>query len=730
MKDTIESYHVRVTKPGKSDVGSMPLGNGDICANVWVEQNGDICLYLSKADAWSEHLRLLKLGKLRVRLTPAPVAAEQFHQELSLKDGMLHIHFEDSQVNIRVWIDAKHPAAHVEISCGDEHTIMVTAEPWRTQPKLLEGMECHSSYLMYGSPEPVWESADVLLTNQTDAIGWYHRNETSSWRKTMDLQSLSELAGRQTDPLLHRTFGVYLTGQGMTRVNDTALTGENSTNYHIICTAYTAQTDSAEEWIKQIQKISAEVEKLDMAKVYEAHRDWWKNFWENSYIFVGNEQQGETVTRGYILQRYLNGCAGRGCYPIKFNGSLFTMEIPENSAGKTFHFDPDYRRWGGPYWFQNTRLTYWPMLAAGDFELMQPFFQMYRDALPLVKYRTQAYYGHGGAFFSETMCFWGTYANQDYGWDRDNKEIGLTDNPYVRFYWSGSLELCVMMLEYAKYHRDPQFIQETLLPIATAVLEFYERHYPRDDAGKIRFAPAASLETWHHVENPLPEIVGVRTVAEGLLEFLGNDLDGNLAARFQQLVNDLPPIPMGEENCRRFLLPAEKVMDSHPENSENPELYAVFPYPLYGIGKPNLDVGLETYRRRQVKDSCGWRQDAVQAACLGLADQAREYVVQNFSDVSPDYAFPAFWGPNFDWVPDQDHGNVASLALQKMLIQQDQEKICLLPAWPREWDVKFRLRAYGNTVVEGSVANGKLEELAVTPSSREKDVINMWEYNP
>ena len=73
---------------------------------------------------------------------------------------------------------------------------------------------------------------------------------------------------------------------------------------------------------------------------------------------------------------------------------------------------------------------------------------------------------------------------------------------------------------------------------------------------------------------------------------------------------------------------------------------------------------------------------------------------------------------------------MASLALQKMLIQQDQEKIYLLPGWPREWDVKFRLRAYGNTVVEGSVANGKLEELAVTPSSREKDVINMWEYNP
>lgn len=727
MKDTVEAYHVWRTEPGKTDIGSMPLGNGDIGANVWVEENGDLCLYLSKTDAWSEHLRLLKLGKIRVRLTPAPKIGEHFHQELSLKDGTLHIRFEDSQVNIRVWIDASNPAAHIEVSGTEERQIAVTSELWRTESKLLEGMESHSTYLMNDSPEPVWESPDVLLKNQNNAIGWYHRNETSSWRLTMDLQSLSELADQQTDPLLHRTFGVYLTGQGLTRMNDTTLTGADSRDYHIICTAHTSQTSSSEEWTQQIQDISTEIQKLDMNAAYEAHQKWWRNFWDESFIFIDGGEQAETVTRGYLLQRYLNACSGRGRYPIKFNGSLFTMQIPEDLTGETFHFDPDYRRWGGPYWFQNTRLTYWPMLAAGDFELMQPFFRMYREALPLVQYRTQAYYGHGGAFFSETMCFWGTYANQDYGWNRTNKEIGRTENPYVRFYWSGSLELCVMMLEYVRYHPDPQFMQETLLPIASEVLEFYDQHYPRDAKGKVHFAPAASLETWHSVENPLPEIVGIRTVVEGMLELFGDQLDESLATRWKQLINDLPPVPMGEENQRRFLLPAEKLLDTNRANSENPELYAVFPYPLYGIGKPDLEIGRESYWRREVKDSRGWRQDAVQAACLGLTDQAKEYVVQNFSDVSPDYAFPAFWGPNFDWVPDQDHGNVASLALQKMLMQQDGEKIYLLPAWPKDWNVKFKLRAYGNTVVEGTVVNGKLENLNVTPSSRQTNVINLWE---
>ena len=76
------------------------------------------------------------------------------------------------------------------------------------------------------------------------------------------------------------------------------------------------------------------------------------------------------MTRGYALQRYMLACAGRGAYPIKFNGSLFTVDT-YGRPGPAGGLDADFRRWGGPYWFQNTRLAYWPMLAAGDLDLMK-----------------------------------------------------------------------------------------------------------------------------------------------------------------------------------------------------------------------------------------------------------------------------------------------------------------------------------------------------------------------
>lgn len=57
-----------------------------------------------------------------------------------------------------------------------------------------------------------------------------------------------------------------------------------------------------------------------------------------------------------------------------------------------------------------------------------------------------------------------------------------------------------------------------------------------------------------------------------------------------------------------------------------------------------------------------------------------------------------------------------------MLLQDVDEKIVLLPAWPDDWNCDFKLFAKQNTVVEGRVEQEKLIHLKVTPESRMKDV--------
>jgi hypothetical protein len=58
-----------------------------------------------------------------------------------------------------------------------------------------------------------------------------------------------------------------------------------------------------------------------------------------------------------------------------------------------------------------------------------------------------------------------------------------------------------------------------------------------------------------------------------------------------------------------------------------------------------------------------------------------------------------------------------------MLLQSDGRKIYLLPAWPREWDVDFKLHAPMRTTVEGQFQAGKLVRLRVNPVERTADVI-------
>ena len=50
-------------------------------------------------------------------------------------------------------------------------------------------------------------------------------------------------------------------------------------------------------------------------------------------------------------------------------------------------------------------------------------------------------------------------------------------------------------------------------------------------------------------------------------------------------------------------------------------------------------------------------------------------------------------------------------------------RILLLPAWPKDWDVTFRLRAPGNTRVTCVVESGKIERLIVDPPSRLEQVV-------
>ena len=729
----ISDYDISWKTPGKSSKDSMPIGNGDIGLNVWTEKSNELVFYVSKTDSWDDIGRLVKIGRVRITF-PENSFAKNYQQKLYLERGEIVVKWNAND-SARIWVDANNPVIHVETNSDTAAPLDVKFELWRKE-YTMDGSRGHSKDEttvsdIYGNlvgPDvfPSVIKPDTIVTTKSNRLMWYHHNKTSGWRDTLKLQSLegavSELGLR--DPLDNRVFGAVIDGRGVKKINDQQLISSSKKNHHIRVHVLTEAQSSPEKWMKSIGK---QIKRVNSEKeTYPAHLAWWSNFWKRSWIKVdGDDKNAFVVARAYQIQRFMDACAGRGAQPIKFNGSIFTTEhdkLSDMTRGHKRRPDPDYRQWGPGFWFQNTRLIYWSKFMAGDFDLIQPFFKMYSDALPLRKFQTKKYYGHDGAWFPETLQWYGTLTNDNYGWNRKGKALGWIEEVYTRGEIQGGMELVFMMIDYYNYTGDAKFLKEKAIPMFDELLTYYEQHYKVRKDGFYDLGPLNALEMYWDVYNPTPDVAGLHANLEAMLAIDTLVTTGAQRKRWGKLKSQIVPIPRRTVKGKKIIGFAERNVGGS-RNYQNPELQAIFPFKQFCIGKPQLEMAKETFDHRVIKGTGGWQQDIIHSAMLGKTETARKYIIQNATTWNRSYRFPIFWGPNFDWTPDQDHGGNICIGLQRMLMQCTSGKIYLLPSWPKDWNTDFKLHAPGRTIITGMVRDGKIVNLKVSPKSRRKDVI-------
>ncbi|HEV2330725.1 MAG TPA: DUF5703 domain-containing protein [Verrucomicrobiae bacterium] len=735
----VSGYDVTWNSPGTNENDSMPIGNGDIAANVWTEQNGDIVVLLAKADAWTELGKLVKLGRLRIHLEPSPMMQSLFivSQTLKLENGSIEIKYAGNM--IRIWVDANNPIMHITADFGQPTVLSAKLELWRTAHPLRGRSPDKGGMYEVGSDSmPVDFEADTVLSPGANSITWYHYNTNSIYPHVLEQEHLARLVPKYPDPLFHRCFGACLTGKGLISADGRTLTSSApSRDFKLDLIALTeTNAASVQDWQAHLDALVQQARSVNLPAAWRAHRQWWRDFWNRSWVHVTGDSDAETVSQGYAIQRYMMACSSRGAFPVKFNGGLFTVghDMPDGMDSSNTNHNPDYRAWGNCYWNQNNRLLYWPLIATGDYDLLKPWFNMYLNALPLEKDRTQLYYHHDGASYPETMFFFGLPSLHDFGWNNPSNTIQST---WQRYHIQGSLEVVSQMLDYYDNTGDIDFARDSIVPFADAIVTYYDEHYPRDADGKIRIVPAQSLETYQLVAvNPAPDIAGLRSVIPRLLQLPADLSTAQQRDAWTKEFNALPPIPLGRTTAEGkippfgkgdpkgspTILPAEEYGKTH--NSENPELYVAFPYRLDGVGKPGLILVRTAYAARRFLQKTCWGQDGTESAVLGLTDEAQKTDISEFSNFGNE-RFPWFWKPAHDWIPDLDNGGSGMTTLELMLMQCDGKRIILLPAWPKGWSADFKLHAPFQTTVEGTVRDGKMTSLRVTPKSRKRDV-TIW----
>ncbi len=742
-QQTINKYDITWNTQSKNASESMPCGAGDIGMNVWVE-NGELFIYVARSGNFDENNALMKTGRIRVKLLPNPFNGANFKQQLHLENGYVTVEGKHNGINatVKIWADVFHPVAHIDISCKQMVHVEASYESWRYQDRIVKPRENFANSWKWAAPKNNVYKKDVIDFNGNEALFYHHNSIETIFDATVAQQGMESVKNELYNPLKQLAFGGAFSGKNFIPAGNKEgvyvntdfkawnLKSKSAAKQHSLSLyLHNAQTADIQTWKHSLDSIQQIVNKDKTA--FKKTQQWWNQFWSRSFIEVDPSQKNKTAWeagRNYQLFRYMLACNAKGEWPTKFNGGLLTVDPVYTDKNE---LTPDYRNWGGGlHTMQNQRLVYFPMIKAGDWDMMQSQLNFYFRILKNAELRTKVYWNHGGACFTEQMENYGLPDFAEYGQNRpEHFDKGVEYNAWLEYEWDTVFEFCLMMLEEGTY--TGKDISDRI-PFIESCLQFFDEHYQYlakqrgnkglDGNGQLVLYPGSGAETFKMSTNSTSTIAALQTITKRLLALPEQYLTADRKLKFESLLKRIPAVSYGNYNGHITIAPAK--MWERVNNTESPQLYPVFPWGIYGVGKPGLDTALNTWHYDtsviKFRSHVGWKQDNIWAARLGLSSEA--WRLNALKLQNSERRFPAFWGPGFDWVPDHNWGGSAMIGLQEMLLQTDDKRILLFPAWPKEMDVHFKLHAPYNTTVEAELKDGKIVSLIVLPEERKKDV--------
>lgn len=729
------SYEVVWSSQSFDSFDNMPLsGSKGAGSNVWM-QDGTLWIYLAHNGAYSEDETLLKLGAVKIR--PVGITLEKiknFKQILDIQKAQVTISFTtQNETNIHLKLRYVGEILTITTKTSQPVSFDVGYGNWRTT-----------------------KSEEFRVTK--NGLIFRHRNLNSDYTlKQAANQSIPE--NTLAEVVKDRISGGFITARGGLNFVEAgvqtwqkwkgrvfaAITKKDTSQLFVIATG-------AEKNLSFAKLENEAVDLCDFVKLNNAcnkENERWKVFWKRSFIKInrdaGVNDSGFQIGHNYQLFRYMLACNKDGEFPLKFNGGIFTVEAygdkkyPLNNEGMSAikDTDPDFRRWGNMFMAQNQRWLGWPTVACGDDDLMNVSRRFYRDRYATANQRAKNL-GAEGACFVEPLSLAGLCCVAP-------NKLSTCNAPHLKYHFVMGLEnawqaLCMNSNTNIDIRSD--------IPWMVDVVRFYDSFYqnknreksgnPLNDKDKLVIYPCNGLELTGNATNPVETVAALKAVVNGLINYKG--LAKADQSYLSNLQKRLPELPVTTQNGVSILNLAD-TWEALYNGWELPELYTAWPYRLIGITKPGtVQIGIDTWNsliprgdgdpnKLLCKYDYSWMPTLVDMAALGLTDEAKKRAIAKLSyqaKASPDLRFPAFFGPGHDWMPDHNWGGSGMVGLQEMLMASDpfgDGKIFLLPAWPKEWDVDFRLYAPKRTIVEASVCQGRVVSLKVTPDERRKDIV-------
>jgi hypothetical protein len=662
----LSKHDIVYNRPNTNPAYGLTAGNGRTGAMAWAA-NG-LTMQVSNVDASQQ--TAFGAGLVNLATSPAMDSGySSFQQRLSLYDGTLTTKYDSNRtVTVMGQPNSEVMGVHVDDTRGGVNAITLELS--------------------------LWDVAN--LGNSGDVP------DINTWRTVSAYADASGagISRGQADP---QNFGYTLaaTVEGANYsasvVNNSRvrLTITPSSSYTIWFTASTRLNAPGNNSVNQARNALNAVKTTGYSTTLNNYRNWWHSFWGKSFVqYGGLSGDADYLENVYYLSTYMIAAGGYGNYPFHFINGVF------RATG-------DATKWSNAYWYWNQRDVYNSFLASNHVDLMNTFNRMYSRNYSALKAYTQTRYGIDGLWVPETM-----------GWDGNAR--GTINSDYTKNIFTTGYQAAYNMYLQYRYTNDATYLRDVAYPYLREVAKFYSRMLSVDGAGKYYMANSNSHETYWNVRNAITDLAAVRSlfpIAIQVSTQLG--LDSNLRPEWQNILNNLVAYPQESS----AYVPHQPPI-SQTRNNENVASELIWPYNITGIGSGDYQTALNTWNRRPFPYGNVWSNDAVQAARLGLGDQAfngMKTMLQKYQN------YPNGFTNNTNGVFEY-HG-VHLSALNESLLQSYNDKIRVFPAAPTNSSFvgKFTLLAKNGFLVSSEREANETKYVGVRSQwGATARVVNPW----
>lgn len=437
--ERITQYDLVYLSPPLDPMQGIPLGNGDIGNLLWCE-GSRIVVVLNKSDLWDDarfgrfhnwisaeedkSTALRHAGRLIIDFgVPLldPFYLKDFEARLDLASAQAQIYATTpfGQLNFSAYVSATENALVIncEINTSEKVSHNVILERW--------GSRTFAHWYAKVRRDPTIGLAGTDAAVRKDELMLTHR--LTSGKFAVGCKVIPRGGIKLVPKRLHsRSICCEISSHSLKKEWSLVLT----------VTSPLKKGSAA----RAARKVLAGVCGKGAERLFAEHQDFWKDFWNRSYINISNDY----LENLWHLTMYYGASSQRGKSPATFVNALWGWNRDVHPWSFYFHW--------------NQQMIYWPLLAAGHSELLLSYLNYRFESLSHAMEDARDWFGVDGAFISDVA--------ERRGYNDVHKVSNDNHTPVA--------QIAMDFWRYYRFTGDKYFLQEKGFPFMRKAAQFFE----------------------------------------------------------------------------------------------------------------------------------------------------------------------------------------------------------------------------------------------------------------